>query len=174
MELTREYVLSLFSYRDGNIFWKVSKGSRAQKDDLAGTIRKDGYRLVKIDGKNYLAHRLIFLYHRGYLPQFLDHIDGDPTNNNITNLREATRQENNWNMKKTMTKNGKPTSSEYKGVTWNKYHKKWRSRITIDDKENFLGYYDTETDAARAYNVAAIKYYGEFANLNTIPTPNPL
>lgn len=88
-ELTQECVRSLFDYRDGELYWKVSRGNGMKIGDLAGTVRTDGYRSIQINGKLYLAHRLIFLYHYGYIPKEIDHIDSNPSNNNISNLRES-------------------------------------------------------------------------------------
>ncbi len=165
VKLTQEYVRSLFDYKDGELYWKVSRGA-AKIGDVAGNVESRGYRRIRKDGKIYQAHRLIFLYHHGYLPEFLDHIDGNPSNNDISNLREATMQENRMNSKKTEFVNGNLTSSKYKGVYYDKYHKRWRSQIMIDYKRKFLGYFDSEIDAALVYDKCAIVTFGKFANLN--------
>ncbi len=139
----QKQIRSLFDYRNGNLYWKVVRQG-IRNGGLAGTVIEGGYRQVKIDGKSYYAHRLIFLYHHGYLPEFLDHIDRNPLNNNIENLRKATYQENGRNQKKTKSYNGKPTSSRFKGVTWFKQTRKWMAQITIEGKSKNLGYYDCE------------------------------
>lgn len=166
-ELTQYLLKELFDYRDGKLYWKIKKGS-ANIGDRAGNVMKNGYRQIGINSKNYYTHRVIFLYHHGYLPEFLDHIDGDKSNNNIENLREATLQENQMNHKKPKSMNGKPTSSRFKGVCWDKQREKWLSHITIDGKQKHLGRYDTEIDAAKSYDNSAIKAFGEFANLNGV------
>ena len=165
-ELTQELILSLFDYRDGNLFWKVLKTKSVKIGDLAGTLRIDGYRMICVNYKLYPAHRLIFLYHHGYLPKFLDHIDGNPSNNDINNLREATSRENNRNAKKRKSVNGKPTSSKYKGVYWDKRDKKWRVQIMSNGKRKSLGYFDSEIESAKTYDRAALEVHGEFAKLN--------
>ena len=165
-ELTQDLLKELFDYRDGNLYWKVAKAQRIKIGDLAGSAQKSGYRQVMINGKGYSGHRLIFLWYHGYLPEFLDHIDGDPSNNSIDNIREATNQENGWNQKKRKSINNKPTSSKYKGVSWHKPTKKWLTQITIDGKTKHLGLFISEIKAALAYNKAAIKWFGEFAKLN--------
>ena len=67
-EITQKLVRELFIYRDGNLYWAIDKGPNARIGDLAGYLRKDEYRGIKINYKNYRAHRLIFLYHNGYIP----------------------------------------------------------------------------------------------------------
>ena len=165
-ELTQDLLRGMFDYRDGNLYWRISKALCIRIGDLAGAICKDGYREIRISYKPYKAHRLIFLYHHGYLPKYLDHIDGDLSNNSISNLREATSQENSWNRKKSKSMNGKSTSSVYKGVSWHKQSKKWRTRIQVNGKRESIGLFTSETEAARAYDKSANELFGKFANMN--------
>ena len=167
MTITQDLLKELFDYQDGNLYWKMVKQG-IKIGDRAGYDTNNGYRQVGINGKGYLEHRLIFLYHYGYLPKFLDHIDGDPSNNDISNLREATQQENCMNMKKPKSHNGKPTTSIYKGISWDKIDKKWKVSIRINGKPKHLGYFTSEIDAAKAYNKAAIEAFGKFAKINNI------
>ena len=162
-EITQEYVKSLFIYKDGDLYWKISRTNRIKIGDKAGFIHPTGYKYIRINNKNHRTHRIIFLYHHGFLPQYLDHIDQDKLNNKIENLREVTRIQNGMNRK-----SYKNSSSKYKGVSWNKQNQKWVSYITINKKRKHLGSFINESDAAKIYNSAAIEYYGKYAYLNEV------
>ena len=170
-EPTQVELIETFDYIDGNLYWKVASGSRAKTGDLAGSLRVDGYRRVQINCELCYIHRLIFKYHHGFLPEYLDHIDGNRLNNDIFNLREATNTQNCMNTKKRKFYHGKPTSSKFKGVYWNREQRRWKSYITIDGKQKYLGSFTNEIDAAEAYNTAATKYFGDYACMNNIPQP---
>lgn len=92
-----------------------------------------------------------------------DHVDGDSFNNQRSNLRNATVQQNNRNRRKF---DNETTTSPYKGVSWDKSLKKWRAWIRYDGKRKYLGVHEYEKAAALAYDEAAKKYFGEFAKLN--------
>jgi len=90
----------------------------------------------------------------------IDHINRNGLDNRRCNLRVCTRSQNHQNMLMP------PHSSRFKGVSWNKWTEKWESRIKANGKNIFLGRFDDEQEAARAYNEAALKYFGEFALVN--------
>lgn len=159
MEVTQELLHKLFEYRDGELYWKVSRGRLAKVGDKAGWISKKGYLNTKINGKCYLNHRLIFLMHYGYLPEMLDHKDTNTLNNRIENLREATRSQNNRNVKLR-----KDNTSGIKGVSWFKKSKKWLAQVTINKKQVYLGLYEDLELAELVATEARNKYHGEFAN----------
>jgi len=92
-----------------------------------------------------------------------DHIDRNGLNNQRDNLRIATRRQNNANRN-----SGKNSSSIFIGVCWHKKHKKWYVQIMNNGYKTWVGCFDNEHEAALAYNAAAIKIHGEFANLNII------
>lgn len=91
-----------------------------------------------------------------------DHADGDGLNNQKHNLRSATRAQNAINSKK---RRGR-YSSIFKGVSWHTQEKVWRAYIVVNQRQQSLGLYDSETDAAIAYDWGARLYFGEFARLN--------
>lgn len=94
-----------------------------------------------------------------------DHVNGNILDNRRENLRTCSPAENGWNKGK---RSGKLTS-KYKGVDYRKNGMRcWRARIRVGDRRINLGQYATEKEAAQAYNEAAIKYHGKFANLNEI------
>ena len=69
-ELTQNLLKELFDYRDGELYWKVKKAVNTKVGDRAGGVILGGYRIIGINGKSYLTHRLIFLYHHKHLPLF--------------------------------------------------------------------------------------------------------
>lgn len=95
----------------------------------------------------------------------IDHKDRDGLNNQKANLREASKSQNNANRK---AKTGKYSSS-FLGVAFEKDRQKWTARIRKDSVGYRLGSFKTEIEAANAYNIGALKYHGEFANLNILP-----
>jgi hypothetical protein len=94
----------------------------------------------------------------------VDHEDGNGLNNQRYNLRVATHTQNLWN-----TGVRRSNTSGYKGVSWHQHTGKWRSEIRIGGGQRlYLGVFEDITDAARAYNEAALLHHGEFARLNRI------
>jgi hypothetical protein len=96
--------------------------------------------------------------------RYIDHIDGNGLNNQKANLRVCAQRDNVKNAKKHAA-----SVSQYKGVSPVFTVLKWKAQIQIDEKKIFLGAFDSEAEAARAYNEAAIKYFGAFAKLNILP-----
>ena len=94
----------------------------------------------------------------------VDHIDRNPFNNCKDNLRICTVHQNTFNRAKYR---GNPTS-KYKGVSWNAKHKRWYAFIRFNGKRIYLGNFEVEANAARAYNDAAMQFFKEFAYLNQI------
>jgi HNH endonuclease len=154
---TREDVLRVLDYdaSTGTLSWKVS-------NKVAGTLsthRGRRYRRIKIKKRIYMVHQLIWLLETGQWPdRDVDHIDGDGTNNRISNLRLASRRENMGNQVRHRDNN-----SGCKGVSWHKGAGKWQAGIGHNNRRIHLGLFDNLNDARRAYAEAANRYFGAFA-----------
>jgi hypothetical protein len=148
MELTTNYIKELFDYDDGNLIWRINKG-RSKKGTVAGSKDSKGYFQIKLNQKVYRLHRIVWLWHGKELPEQIDHIDRNPLNNRIENLREATALTNQWNTKKSDN-----------GVSWHQTSKKWRARIKINKKEVYLGVYADYNEAKQVRDEAARRRWG--------------
>lgn len=129
---------------------------------------KPGYFVacVMLNARPRYLHRVILAAPKGVM---VDHINHDALDNRRANLRLATASQNNCNARK---RRGF-CSSAYKGVGWSKDEERWQASIRLNGKSRFLGYYDSEADAAAAYNVAASKIHGAFACLNVLDEDFP-
>jgi len=92
----------------------------------------------------------------------VDHINGNGLDNRRSNLRLCLSRQNQYNYRKTK----RPTTSRYKGVSWNKQKRKWEAQIQVNRKHKHLGVFGNEKDAAYCYDAGALRYFGEFARLN--------
>lgn len=144
----------------GNLYWKKNRGP-VRQGSIAGYVSKTGYVSIRFEGKLYYAHRIMWFLETGESPEFLDHINGDPSDNRISNLRVVTRKQNNRNSTKSTN-----NTSGYKGVSWSKSWKKWIAVITVNYKHILLGGFLCPKEAANAYDNAATKYHGEYAKTN--------
>jgi hypothetical protein len=127
--------------------------------EVAGTLTSNGYREVHVDGRRYYEHRLAWLYIYGRLPQTtIDHINGDRSDNRLSNLREANLFEQARN-----TKVPKTNTSGIKGVSWDHARKKWYAYINYEGRMISLGRHDALEDAARARSRAEARLFGDFA-----------
>lgn len=161
--MTQEELRQRLSYDPitGLLTWRYCKDRSPQWNGRyagipAGSIayfEKGGpYIVINLEGKPQLAHRLIWLYVYGYMPEQIDHKDCDGMNNVLTNLREATQSQNNANRYK-------------KAKGHQKHGNKYRARIKVNGIQIVLGSCDTPEEAEALYKVALIKYFGEFANV---------
>lgn len=140
--LTSARLHELFEYKDGMIFWKNDMTANKVAGRAAGSINSKGYLITGIDGKTYLNHRIIFLMHHGYLPSLIDHIDRNRTNNNIDNLRGASRRTNALNGKDRVNKSG------HKYVYWGAKENRWYvMKKDENHTQKYYGYYEQKEDA---------------------------
>jgi hypothetical protein len=143
----------------GIFTWNVRRNWKVCKGYMAGTLDKDGYISILVNGKKHQAHKLAWFYHYGTIPEMgLDHRDVNPANNAINNLRLATGTQNQGNRHKMIT-----NTSGAKGVCWDKRKKKWKAAIQKNRKVKNLGNFDTVELASTAYQKAAKEMFGEFA-----------
>lgn len=113
--------------------------------------------------KTILMHRIILSRKLGRSDfHDTDHKNHDGLDNRRNNLRPASRSQNEHNSEIQWG------SSKFKGVCWKKDHNKWQAYIRFEGCLKHLGYFTDEIEAAKAYNEAAKKYFGEFACLNSI------
>lgn len=153
-ELTQERVRELFDYdAENGILLKILKNGKqavGNKPTLNGR-----YGQVMIDGKKYLTHRVIWVWHYGSWPDGeIDHINRNKMDNRIENLRVVTSSENKHNLGLR-----RDNSSGYTGVYWFKRDKKYVAYIVINKKQINLGYYTTAEEAYLAYMLAKIKHH---------------
>jgi hypothetical protein len=147
-----------FEYRAGDLYWKVDRGRRKVKGLRVGQVNNKGYRIARIEGKTVLVHRIIFFLFHGYVPTVVDHVDGDPSNNRIENLRECTHAQNQYNRKiDARNKTG------VKNVYWHGRDRLWVVRMKLSGKVRQFGCYK-DIDLAELVAIEARnKYHGEFA-----------
>ena len=159
-KVDQQFLKEHFIYSEGKLFWaKIPKNYR--KDCLGkrfGSKHNKGYHHGTVKSKKYLEHRLIWLYHYGEWPKDqLDHINGIRDDNRIENLRECNNSENQYNRK-----SARNSSSKYKGVSWYPKYGKWLANFTLKGKKKFIGYYECEIEAARAYQEAVKSHQTDF------------
>jgi len=146
----------------GVLTWLVNRGripAGAQCGSESEHREGQSYRKVTIDGKNYLSHRLAWLYIHGDFPDCqIDHKNGDGTDNRLANLRDVTNTINQQN--RTIHRNNK---SGFTGVRWHKHWSRWTAIITVDSNKIYLGSFDNKIDAVAA-RMRANKKYGFHEN----------
>lgn len=140
----------------GVCHWRVTLSRRAMAGSVAGSITPAGYRAIHIDRRNYLLHRVLWLYVYGSWPKHLDHKNGDGCDNRLSNLREATYSQNGANQRRRIN-----NTSGFKGV--HRAGNRWRARIAIERRSISLGMYDTPDEAHAAYMNAAVAMWDNFA-----------
>jgi len=142
----------------GDFFWRQYRGPLAREGGKAGSP-SSGYIQIKIDGRPYKAHRLAWLITHGRWPAHeIDHINCDPSDNRLSNLREATHQENMGNQRKCSR-----NTSGFKGVSFHRVTGKWQANIRCGPRMTYLGVFASPQEASAAYEAAARDLFREFA-----------
>jgi len=176
MEITPKYIRQLLEYNPetGRFVWRcrllrdglerIDKGwnKRFAGGKVAERKHRHGHLQIGLHCKNYMAHRVAWAHYYGEWPEIdIDHINGNPSDNRIANLRLATDSQNLCNSK-IRTDN----SSGVKGVSWSKKEKKWYAYINKHGKMISLGRYESLDDAIEARLSGESKYHGEFARVS--------
>lgn len=148
----------------GNLTWK-ERGFGRRKSGAAGWFcNHHKYFNVEVGGKGFKLHRVAWFLHYGDWPKGqIDHINGDRGDNRIENLREVTHLQNMWNKP-----SYKGRTSNFKGVSYRKDLGKWRAVIQKDGKSISIGHFESELEAALAYNYKAEELFGVYARFNKV------
>jgi hypothetical protein len=155
-DITREEAMQLLEpdFNAGKLYWKKRRGGAAVAGGEAGSLIPSGYIKVKLKDKSYPVHRIMWLLAYGVHPdRFVDHINGDKTDNRLCNLRLVTKAEN--------AKNRLPiknSATGLNGVVWAKDRGKWRAFIRWDNKLEHLGTYEDFFEAICARKSAEARY----------------
>lgn len=155
--MTQDHLKKILDYNPetGLFHWKVKPSKRFPAGMQAGSLIH-GYIRIHTNGRQYGAHRLAWLYVYGVEPEYqIDHINGNPSDNRIVNLRQATQLENMQNIRKPQKNNSHGTL----GVTYDPKKQLWRTRITVNGKRKYIGKYKSQEDAAEAYIQAKRTYH---------------
>jgi hypothetical protein len=145
LEMVREALA--YDRETGVLSWKKPTNQKIRIGTVAGCVGSNGYLQVKFWGRTYLAHRLAWLIEHGAFPEhYLDHINGNTTDNRLSNLRECTNSENQQNVNAKRT-----SSSRLLGVSLIPPTGKWRAQIRANGRKYDLGAFDSEELAYAAY-----------------------
>lgn len=142
----------------GVLRWRVSPARNVKAGSIAGGNKGSGYLAVKVDRKKLQVHRIVFAMVNGYLPEFVDHINGIPSDNRPANLRAATCLQNNQNRR-----TRKDSSSGVKGVCWNSRLRKWQANVRANGKNNYLGLFTDPSKAEEVVRAFREQHHKEFA-----------
>jgi hypothetical protein len=158
--LTAERARQLLSYDPdtGVLLRLVTTSPRSMAGMVAGSKRRDGYRKLLVDRVEYFAHRVAWLLHHGEWPDEVDHINGDPSDNRMINLRSVTHAQNTRNSRQ------RPIgASGYRGVRLHRRSGLWRAVIGTGGQYLSLGYFKDPEEAHKAYCSAVERLHGEHA-----------
>lgn len=160
--MTQDEIRAMFEYEPATGLLRRKVGGR--KPYPWHGAGKDRRYLVHCRGaRSIYLHQAVWLYHHGYVPAMLDHVNGDTRDNRIENLRECTNAQNQYNVPRKSN-----NTRGHKGVVFHRAcrSRPWQAKIVVSGKVISLGYHATKEEAAAAYAAGAAKYAGEFARTN--------
>lgn len=141
----------------GKLYWKIDRPGPQRADGEAGWCDQLGYVAIMYNYRTYMAHRIVWLLaHREWPAHMIDHINGNPSDNRLSNLRPATDAQNQANRRAKAK-----SATGLKGVR--RFRNRFQAAINVDGKREFLGSFKEAADAAAAYERAAERIHGEFA-----------
>ena len=157
--LTAEYLQSVLHYdQETGIFtWKVRTANQVKVGDVAGSQDGLGYLRIMVCSRRYKAHRLAWLYMHGEWPKLnIDHINRNPSDNRLVNLRDVSHKQNMQNASKPSN-----NTSGHTGVYWHKQSSKWQAQIAHNQKIIHLGLFATLEEAVSARKAAEKLYWAD-------------
>jgi hypothetical protein len=160
--ITQLELQSILNYdaKTGIFTRKVKRNFKQKIGEQCGTLHSSGYFHITINKRTYKAHRLAWLYVYGKWPnKMIDHINGNPNDNRICNLRECSNSQNQYNAKLR-----KDNTSGIKGVSWHKDAKKWAVHLNVNGKHKYIGIYETKELAESAIKEIRNEHHKQFSN----------
>lgn len=151
---------------EGRVVWKRQSSPKVKVGAAAGSLYGNGYYYIQLYKKRIKKSRLIFLYVNGYLPKVVDHINGDPSDDRIANLRGCTPSQNTMN-----SKIREDNSSGFKGISWHKGNKKWHAYIEKGGRRENVGFFEVKEEACDALEERRKVLHGDFARQGLQSTP---
>ena len=146
MQNIKEYLS--YDPETGIFTWVKKPAKGITINSIAGCVDGKGYIQITYKGKHYQAHRLVWRFIYGYMPEHnIDHVNEIKGDNRLCNLRLDINRENEQNNSKPQSNN----SSGYRGIYWYKRDKKWISKIQLKGKTISIGRHDTPEEAHAAY-----------------------
>lgn len=167
MTITQEILCELLRYchATGVFTWRNKRAPGIHAGDRAGTLRSDGYIAIRVKGKKFQAHRLVWLYMHGQFPAAqIDHINGVKWDNRLVNLRLATNTENCRNRGARADSN-----SGIRGVSFERASGKWRATASDGRRYVSIGRFETIEAACAAYDAFTAVHHGEFKHQGSQP-----
>jgi hypothetical protein len=148
----------LFEYRDGCLYWRVSRGPSVKAGSKAGCVNGEGYMVVGLNYRKFLVHRIAWALHGNAPVPLLDHVNGDKTDNRIENLRIGNPEMNMQNMRLR-----RDSTSGIKGVSWHKQSNRWTGQVWHRNKIYLAGSFTDKEECAAAVRKLREELHGEFA-----------